>query len=262
MTSLAERTIASLRRLHDDLAALVPSLSAEQLSGPSGASEWSVAQVLSHLGSAAEIAAAPYRAGLDGTEAPGPDFNPGVWDRWNALGPQQQADGFVASDAALLALLESLTPEQRETAEIKLGFLPAPLPLASVAGMRLNEVAQHAWDVHVALDPAATVDEEAAAVVLEHFAGGLGFLLGFTGKADRLTEPAVVRIDGTDLAIAVADSVALVPDAGAATATFTGGPEAVVRLLGGRLGPAYTSEQVAVTGNVTLDDLRRVFPGY
>lgn len=262
MTSLAERTIASLRHLHDDLATLVPTLSSEQLSAPSGASEWTVAQVLSHLGSGAEIATATYRAELDGVESPGQDFNQNVWDRWNAMSPQEQADGFVETDAALVASLESLTPEQRENTMIKLGFLPEPLPLAAVAGMRLNEVTQHAWDVRVAQDPEATLDATAARIVLEHYTGGLGFLLAFTGKTDQLTEAAEVAIDGTDHALAIADRVALVPATGAPTATLTGGPDAAVRLLGGRLTPRYTPEGVTVAGNVTLDDLRRVFPGY
>jgi hypothetical protein len=36
----------------------------------------------------------------------------------------------------------------------------------------------------------------------------------------------------------------------------------VARLLTGRLTPPFTPEDVTVTGNVGLDDLRRVFPGY
>ena len=262
MTSLADRTITALRSTHDDLAAIVPSLSDDQLSGPSGASDWTVAQVLSHLGSGAEIGHASYRAALDGTAAPEQDFNEGVWARWNALGPLDQASGFLEHDATLLRTLEGLTPEQREHLEIKLGFLPAPLPLATVAGMRLNEVAQHSWDVRVALDPAATLDAESADVLLEHFTGGMGFLLGFIGKADRVSEPARVQVEGTDVVIRIDDQVSLSTPATGATAAFRGEPEAAVRLLSGRLTAPYTPDGVDVTGNLTLDDLRRVFPGY
>ena len=45
------------------------------------------------------------------------------------------------------------------------------------------------------------------------------------------------------------------------TARFDGPAEAVVRLLSGRLGAEYAAG-VPVTGNVTLDELRKVFPGY
>jgi uncharacterized protein (TIGR03083 family) len=262
MASLADRTITALRSTHDELAALVPALSDDQLTGPSGASDWTVAQVLSHLGSGAEIAHAGYRAALDGTAAPEQEFNQGVWDRWNALSPQEQASGFLEADAALLGTLEALTPDQRENLEIKLGFLPAPLPLASVAGMRLHEVAQHAWDVRVGLDPAATLDAGSADVLLEHFTGGLGFLLGFLGKAEHLSQPARVRIEGTDVVIAIDGTVSLSTPATEATAALSGGPEAAIRLLGGRLTAPYTPAGVGVAGNVTLDDLRRVFPGF
>ncbi|MGD9959074.1 maleylpyruvate isomerase N-terminal domain-containing protein [Nocardioides sp.] len=261
MTTRADRTIAALRSIHDDLARLVPTLSGDQLNGPSGASEWSVAQVLSHLGSGAEIGQAGYRAAIDGTAPPEQDFNKGVWDRWNAMSPADQAAGFLRADADLVATLEALSPEQREGTQMKLGFLPAPIPLAAAAGMRLGEAAQHAWDVKVALDPGATVDAAAADVMLEHYSDGLGFLLGFTGKADRLATPAVVALEGTDLALIIDDSVHL--GAGAdPTATFTGASESVIRLLGGRLTAPYTPTGVQVTGNVTLEDLREVFPGY
>ena len=35
-----------------------------------------------------------------------------------------------------------------------------------------------------------------------------------------------------------------------------------IRLLSGRLKPEFTPAGVEVTGNVTLDELREVFPGY
>src|SRR5215472_15658132 len=48
--------IAVLRQSHDRLLSLVGPLSPEQISGPSYCKDWSIAQVLSHLGSGAEIA--------------------------------------------------------------------------------------------------------------------------------------------------------------------------------------------------------------
>ena len=97
MTSLADQTIAALRNHHDELATLVPTLTHEQLTGPSGASEWTIAQVLSHLGSGSEIALASYKTALGDAPEPGPDFNQSVWDRWNAMSPEDQASGFLES---------------------------------------------------------------------------------------------------------------------------------------------------------------------
>ena len=262
MTTLADRTIAALRATHDDLAALVSGLTDEQLAAPSGASEWTVAQVLSHLGSGAEIGLATLESALAAGPAAEPGVNESVWDRWNAMSPREQATSFLDHGARLVAAFETLTAEQRMTVRVDLGFLPEPLPLASLAGMRLIESVQHSWDVRVAFDPSAAIPADAAAVLAEHLAGGLGFLVGFIGKADALAEPAVVDIEGSGYGLVVTDKVAVVTEPADRTATFTGPLEAAIRLVGGRLRPANTPEGVKVTGAVSLDDLRRVFPGY
>ena len=263
MTTLADRTIAVLRATHDDLAAVVPGLTDEQLAGPSGAAEWTVAQVLSHLGSGAEIGLATLQTALAAGPAAGPDFNQSVWDRWNAMSPREQADGFLDHDGRLVAAFEALSAEQRTAVQVDPGrrLLPA-LPLASFAGMRLNEAAQHSWDVRVAFDAAAAIPADAAAVLAEHLAGGLSFLPGFISKADALAAPVVVDVEGSGYGLVVTDKAAVVADPTDPTATFTGPLEAAIRLVGGRLRPANTPESVKVTGAVTLDDLRRVFPGY
>jgi uncharacterized protein (TIGR03083 family) len=262
VTNLADRTISALRATYDDLAAFVPGLTPEQLTGPSGAAEWTVAQVLSHMGSGAEIRLVSYGAAIDGTPEPGPDFNPSVWDRWDAMSPQEQADGYLEFDAKLVERFESLTAEQRETLQIKVGFSPLPLPLASIAGMRLNDSAQHAWDVHVGLAPDATLPTESAEIMAEQLSGGLSFMPGFIGKPEALKSPAVVAIQGTEFGFVIGDEVALAASISNPTATFVGPLEAAIRLVGGRLKPGNTAPGIEVTGSVTLDDLRRVFPGF
>jgi uncharacterized protein (TIGR03083 family) len=261
MTTLAGRTIAVLRSEHDTLASTVPALSTDQLTTLSGASEWSVADVLSHLGSGAEITLADLRASLGEAEPPAPGFNQSVWDRWNALAPRDQAAAWVRSDAALVTALEAV-PEEGHDTKIKIGFLPEPLPLASFAAMRLSEVVQHGWDVRAGLDPAATLAEPSAALVAEHLSDGLSFLLGFIGKPAAVREPAVIDISGTPYRIVVDDGIRLTTEAGPVTATFAGPLESAVRLLAGRLTPKHTPAGVEVTGNVTLDELRAVFPGF
>lgn len=264
MTSPADRSILALRATHDELAAVVTGLSDDELTGPSGASEWTVAQVLSHLGSGAEISLATVRAALGTVPPLAPDFNQSVWDRWNALSPQQQSAGFLTADEELLTTLEALSSDTRQALHIDLGFLPAPVPLATLAGMRLNEAAQHSWDVRVSTDPAAAIATDTATVLADHFAGDLGFLLGFSSKPDALANAAVVDIESSGFTLAVADTVTLTTAASQPTAVFSGPLEAFIRLLGGRLTPRHTADDVdvEVTGNVTLDDLRRVFPGY
>jgi uncharacterized protein (TIGR03083 family) len=260
MTELADRSIVALRAHHDELAKVVSELAPEALHGPSGALEWTLAQVLSHLGSGAEITRATISASIPGTTAAEAD-NQSIWDRWNAASPQEQATWFVEHDEDLVAMLEALSPQQRESMKVSLGFLPEPVSLDVALGMRLNEVAAHAWDVLVGLDPEARMSEESAALLAEHFTGGLGFLLGFSGKADRLSQQAIVALDGYELVIDDAVRVVRGTSEGE-TARFSGPLESAIRLLSGRLVPEHTPAGVQVTGNVTLDELRQVFPGY
>src|SRR5690242_8839074 len=126
MTTFAARTIAALRAEHDGLASAGAAISPAQLKGPSGAADWTVAQVFSHLGSGAEITLAAFRAGTGEAQAPGPDFNQRVWDRWNALSPEAQAADAVESDAALVAAFEALTPGRPGPSRSNRGFLPRP----------------------------------------------------------------------------------------------------------------------------------------
>ncbi len=262
MTTLAGRTIAALRSEHEALASAVLALTTEQLRGPSGAAEWTIADVLSHLGSGAEITLASFRASVGEAETPASGFNESVWDRWNALSPAEQATGWLESDEALIIALEEIAPERYDDIAVKLGFLPEPIPLASFAAMRFSEVVQHAWDVQVGIDAAAVITEPSATLLAEHFSGGISFLLGFLGKTDALTKPVVLEISNTQYRLVLDGGTRLTTDNVPATATFGGETEAVVRLLGGRLKPQYTPADLKVTGNVTLDELRTVFPGF
>ncbi|MFD9700437.1 maleylpyruvate isomerase family mycothiol-dependent enzyme [Lentzea sp. NPDC059081] len=257
MSQLVDRTIAVLRAEHDVLAGLVRTLTDDQLALTSGASEWTVAQALSHLGSGAEIGRAPIASAAgDTVEA---EDNQTIWARWDASAPRAQAEGFVETNGRWVEMVEALTPEQRSSLTVDLGFLPEPVPLLTALGMRLNEVANHSWDVRVAFDQDAGVDADSAAVLVDLLSGPLGFMLGFLAKPAELAAPVSVAIPGAGLVID--DAVTVVDHLEAPSATFDGPQEAFVRLLNGRL-KAPHDKAVAVEGSVTLDDLRRVFPGF
>ncbi|MEV4148701.1 maleylpyruvate isomerase family mycothiol-dependent enzyme [Amycolatopsis sp. NPDC049691] len=257
MSQLVDRTITALRNEHDVLAALVRTLTDEQLAAPSGAAEWTVAQALSHLGSGAEIGRAPIARAAGETVAA--EDNQTIWARWDGSAPRAQAEGFLEHNARWLDTVEALTAEQRSSLTVDLGFLPEPVPLVTALGMRLNEVANHSWDVRVAFDPAAGVDAGSAEVLVDLLTGPLGFLVGFFAKAAELANPVSVAVPGGGLVID--DAVTVVDHLESPSATFTGRAEAFIRLLSGRLKAPYDNG-VSVEGNVTLDDLRRVFPGF
>ena len=257
MTPLVDRTITALRAEHDTLAGLVRTLTEDRLAAPSGAAEWTVAQALSHLGSGAEIGRAPIARAAGETVAA--EDNQTIWARWDGSAPRAQAEGFLEHNGRWLDTVEALTPEQRSSLTVDLGFLPEPVPLVTALGMRLSEVANHSWDVRVAFDPDARVDAGSAAVLVDLLAGHLGFMLGFLAKPAELAKPVSVAVPGAGLVID--DAVTVVPRLEAPSATFDGPAEAFVRLLSGRLKAPYDKD-VTVEGDVTLDDLRRVFPGF
>jgi uncharacterized protein (TIGR03083 family) len=142
---------------------------------------------------------------------------------------------------------------------VDLSFLPEPVPVLVPLGMRLNELANHAWDVRVAFDPDTAVDAASAAVLVDLLAGPMGFMVNFFAKPAELTNPVSVAIPGAGLVID--DVVTVVDHLESPSATFDGPTEAFVRLISGRLKAPYDTG-VTVEGSVTLDDLRRVFPGF
>ncbi|GAB3534964.1 maleylpyruvate isomerase family mycothiol-dependent enzyme [Phytohabitans suffuscus] len=262
--SNADTVIAALRAGHDTLASFVSGLGDGDLAGPSGASEWDISQVLSHLGSGAEINLATLQAALDGHPNPGRDFNLSVWDRWNAMSRRDRADGFLRSNEAATARYESLDAATREALRVDLGFLPVPVDVATAARMRLSELALHSWDVRVGSDPHATLAPDATAALLEAASG----MLAWTSRPEALGgREAVLRVTTTDpdstFTLHLAEPVSVDPAAPQTPdGTITLPAEAWLRLVAGRLAPRHTPPTVTTTGTADLDLLRDVFPGY
>jgi uncharacterized protein (TIGR03083 family) len=254
--------IAALRNSHERLASLVAAMSEDQLTGQSYDREWTVAQVLSHLGSGAEIALLTLEAALAGT-SPDYDATPPIWDAWNAKTPQQQAAGCLPADEAHVKRLEGLSGAELDG--ISLDLYGMHLDASGLVRLRLSEHAVHTWDVAVALDPAAEVAPDAVELLMVQ----LPMLAGWTGKADG--EPFRLRLRGTepgaDFVLEVADKVTLGhwPGGGPAGATADGQvqlpAEALLRLVYGRLDPGHTPP-VEISGDPgLLDRARAALPG-
>ena len=153
-------------------------------------SEWSIAQVLSHLGSQAEIFGLFLDAGLTGQEPPGREEFMPIWDSWNGKDPQAQASDALRADQATLERFESLDAD--EQARLHLKMFGMELGATGLAEMRVGEHAIHTWDVVVALDPAATVASDAVDLLLDT----LDQLAARTGKPDGKQRK--VRVSTTD----------------------------------------------------------------
>jgi uncharacterized protein (TIGR03083 family) len=248
--------IAALRASHDRLRAVAARLSPEQLRGPSYASEWTIAQVLSHLGSGAEINGLVFDAGMSGQEPPTQDALQAIWAVWDAKGPDEQAADALTADATLVEKLEALDADQRAT--VSFALWSGPSDAAGLAASRLSEHAVHVWDVEVMLDKAATVLPQAVEIVL----GVATHLIGFAGKPGPAGRIHVTTTDPhLEYALVLGDKVALEPwDGGESTGELGLPAEAFLRLIYGRLDPAHTPSVTAT--NVDLDALRVVFPGF
>ncbi len=256
MTSPAREWISTLRHSHERLASVIKPLTPDELTGRSYDAEWTIAQVLSHLGSGAEIAQLTLAAALSGSTVERDAFQP-VWDVWNAKSPQEQAADCLAADDAHIHRLEGLADAELE--RIRYEFFGMDLDATGLVRMRLSEHALHTWDIAVALDPAAEVDPAAVSLLTSHIPVVARWAGGPAGEEFQ------VRLHGstTDFLLAVAGSVSLTPwpEDGAGVAELGMPDEALLRLVYGRLDPAHTP--AAITGDpADLDRVRAVFPGF
>ncbi|MGH3429011.1 MAG: hypothetical protein ACRDQZ_15850, partial [Mycobacteriales bacterium] len=142
--------------------------------------------------------------------------------------------------------------------------LPEPVDVATAAGLRLSEFTYHTWDIEVAFDPAAVLAPAAAELLVDQ----LGVIIGFLGHADALEgRPVSLAVQTTapdrSFGLDVRHAVTLVDAPQQPDGVLSAPGEAWLRLAAGRLAPAHTPPTVHLTSDaITLDDLRRVFPGF
>jgi uncharacterized protein (TIGR03083 family) len=254
--------IETLRRSNDRLTELAKPLTPDQLREQSYCTDWTMAQVLSHLGSGAEIALLGIPAALGEAEPVSRDAFGPIWDAWNAKSPDEQGADSLAANDALMATLEGLTDEQ--LASMKMEFFGMQLDAVGIIRLRLGEHALHTWDVAVFSDPAATVSADATALLIDNVPR---FLAPRLGKP--LAEPFAVRITTTDpdrdylLTSGESISVTDWPGDGSAgdVPQVLMPAEALLRLSYGRLDPEHTPAEVS--GDLAaLEKLRAIFPGF
>ncbi len=222
------------------------------------AGEWSIAQVLSHLGSQAEIFGAILEAVIEGSPIPGPDTFPPVWEAWDSRSPGAQVSDSVAANERFVRRVEGLSDAALD--ELHFSLFGMELDAAGFLRLRLSEHAVHSWDVAASLDPAATVADDAVALLVDTLPD-LARRVGKT-SAGPLAVRVVTSGPHRDLAVVVGDDVKVDPSDGTATDAVVRLPaEAWLRLVYGRLDERHTPA-VEVDGDaLTLDRLRTVFPG-
>ncbi len=237
------------------LRATVENLDEHQLTASAYPAQWTVADVLSHLGSGAVITRRRLEDALAGNEMPA-EYAPSVWGEWNAKDPAGQAAGALSADGELLERVHQLSEQERAAFQFVMG--PIRVDIAGFLQLRLSEHALHSWDIEVTFDPTATIPAESAALVVDN----LQLVAQYTGKASGTTETVHVRTTdpGRDLTVLLGpDAVSLVPAEPRGTPDLVLPAEALVRLVYGRLDPAHTPG--SITGSAHLAALRAAFPG-
>jgi uncharacterized protein (TIGR03083 family) len=253
--------IATLRNSHERLAALVSPLTPEQLREPAYPTEWSIAQVLSHLGSGAEIALLMLPAALGQGEPVDRDAFPPIWDVWNAKSPDDQAADGLSADEKHIRTLEQLSDD--ELAGISFSFFGMTLDSVGMIRLRLGEHALHTWDVAVTVDPDARVSPDAVALLIDNVPQ---FLAPRLGRPPNVPFRIRIRTSGPDrdYLLIASDAVSMTDwpgDGGGADSEISMPSEALLRLAYGRLDPAHTPAEVTAD-EADLERLRKVFPGF
>jgi len=243
---------ASVDRLHE----IVSGLDEAEVESRSYCKDWSIAQVLSHLGSGATIFRRTLEDALAGTTAPD-GFNQSVWDEWDNKSPRAQADDALIADEAMAEAIEAVDAADRERLEFSMG--PMKLGFDEFVGMRLNEHAFHTWDIAVALEESAGLSEDEIALVVDN----LDRVVAFSGRPNGLERTAAIHTTKPERDFALrlsADGVQLAAGEPGQPPDLALPAEAFARLVYGRLDAGHTP---AFTGDpALLDSLRAVFPGF
>jgi uncharacterized protein (TIGR03083 family) len=251
--------VRALRASNDKLSGIVAGLDADGLRTQSYAKEWSVAQVLSHLGSGAEIFLLNLNAGLSGGEPPKQEDYQAIWADWNARSPEEQAAGSIAANEALVERVESLSEEQ--LAAFRAAMFGMTLDAATLLRMRLSEHAVHTWDVAVALHPAARVEPYAVDLLID----GMSPMMRWMGK--QAADPQVIAIATSEPPRTFTldtGGVTLTPGTGDAEASgsLDMPAELLLRLVYGRVDDSAIASGEVRASDVSLTDLQAVFPGF
>ncbi len=257
----------AVKREYQTLVQDVESHPASYVEQDSFCSNWKNYQVISHLGSGAEIFQKSLETALDGNEALSPEGRQAIWGYFDGLAPQDVYPQFKDRTEKLIAYLEAL-PESKHNEIIPTFAGNLPLPKALLT--RLNEMSLHVWDIRVKSDPSLKLEDNAAALLLPMVVDRLPNRAKRDGLDELRGRPVAFDINGP-----ASRQFTLNP--GGEQATVEGGlpsgalftvkmpAEAFERLVAGRepIDKAVAAGTAQVSGDTaSMGSLSKIFPGY
>ncbi len=256
MTENHRNAVATLAASHANLVEVVAK--AGDATSPSYCSDWSIAQVLSHLGSGAEIGLLNLSAALAGEPAPERERYLEIWDTWNAKSPAAQASDALVSDASYIATWEGIDDAALDA--LRVPMMGRELDASGYVAMRLFEHAVHTWDIAVMSDPSAAVLDVATEFLVPRAPDRIG--RAARGEKPGAT-PARIEVSTTSpnhrFGLSIDADAVTADDGQAGDGSLAIPGEALLRLISGRLDEAHTPSDVAVSGSVSLGELRVLF---
>ena len=237
------------------LRSTIEPMTEDQYTASAHPTEWTVAHVMSHLGSAAVISKRGIDDSLNGRETP-PEFNQSVWDVWNAKTPHAQVTDSLDADQALLDRMLELTPDERARFYRNLG--PMRLNFDQAVQLRLGEHVLHTWDIEEAFDPRVTLRSEAVPFLFDNLQLLMRFAAKPTGRVYSMHIRTSDPLRNFELHQS-GEAVTLSEVEGMRVVDLELPAEAFIRLTYGRLDAKHTPDGLDTKH---LDELRRVFPGF
>ena len=235
------------------LRGIVEGLDPGQLAAPAYPTEWTIADVLSHLGSGAVIFQRWFDDALAGRELPPVLPNPSgpSGKRSQRKRRRPTSSPPTKSSWSVCGHLPTTTGPGSSSPCGAMTF-----DFAGFVGLRLNEHALHTWDIEVALDPGAAVAPGSAGLVVDN----LQMMVRFTGKPTGTEHTVAVRTSEPrrDFVIVIgADAVLLEPAEPVDEPDLLIPAEAFIRLVYGRLDPGHARNSRASRPARTAKGLSR-----
>jgi len=270
MNPAAPAWVAALRGSHERLRALVGRLAGDQLVRSAYPTDWTIAEVMAHLGAGAEVFIGRVNAVHAGVPDPGRDAYDTIRLAWSAKSPPDQAADSIMANQRLVELFEQLVGGAG--AHLRFNVVGRELDLAGLASIRLSELTVHYWDIAVVLDASATLAAPSVALLIDVTPQIVLRARWRPIEVEPLppvSGPSRIHVVTTgparEFSLGLGEKVRLGPWPG------DGGPhapaelhlpaEALLRLFFGRLDPEHTPAAVTATG-IELGTLRAAFPGF